>query len=361
MQITLSFDNFTELPYTSGTIQNISSQATVEICQDDTVNSGLILGPGEWFSWSDSTIYARSAWDYEPTAICAVVPFKKGGEGGGSEYILPVATNNILGGVKSSDEAGAIKVDALGKMTYNAPSSTPLSAPDWETNTAYPENALVEYNDNIYICLTAHTSGTFADDLANGKWKLVSMTLNAATSSELGGVKSNSADGGVTVDSDGKMTINLPKATSAELGGVKIGSGLSITDDGTLSATGGGGGGSWQQVTKLNVTAPIDVKIDIPYTDTFISPPVEVLKYVSGTTDVTVNEFTFNGGDGSRFEVDGVTASESPLVTFDGVVKPNHDVKYHFGSAVKMVNKYYAESAEIDLDAFKIVSEVSLV
>jgi hypothetical protein len=86
-----------------------------------------------------------------------------------------------------------------------------------------------------------------------------------------------------------------------------------------------------------------------------------VLKYVSGTTDVTVNEFTFNGGDGSRFEVDGVTASESPLVTFDGVVKPNHDVKYHFGSAVKMVNKYYAESAEIDLDAFKIVSEVSLV
>jgi hypothetical protein len=125
-------------------------------------------------------------------------------------------------------------------MTYNAPSSTPLSAPDWETNTAYPENALVEYNDNIYICLTAHTSGTFADDLANGKWKLVSMTLTAATPSELGGVKSNSVDGGVTVDSDGKMTINLPKATSSTLGGVKIGDGLSITADGTLSATGSG-------------------------------------------------------------------------------------------------------------------------
>jgi hypothetical protein len=173
-------------------------------------------------------------------ARCAVVPFKKGGEGGGSEYILPVATKTTLGGVKSSDEAGAIKVDSLGKMTYNAPASTPLSAPDWETNTAYPENALVEYGDNIYICLIAHTSGTFADDLANGKWKLVSMTLTAATSSELGGVKSNSADGGVTVDSDGKMTINLPKATSSTLGGVKIGDGLSVTADGTLSATGGG-------------------------------------------------------------------------------------------------------------------------
>lgn len=360
MQITLSFDSFTELPYTSGTVQNISSQATVEICQDDTANTGLILGPGEWFSWSNSTIYARSAWDYEPTAICAVVPFKKGGEGGGGEYILPVASKSTLGGVKSSDEAGAISVDGFGKMTYNAPSVEPISAPDWEAGTIYPANALVTYNDNVYLCLTAHTSGIFANDLANGKWKLVSMTLSVATSSKLGGVKSNSADGGVTVDSDGKMSINLPKATSAELGGVKIGSGLSITDDGTLSATGGGGGGSWQQVTKLNVTAPIDVKIDIPYTDTFILPPVEVLKYVSGTTDVTVNEFTFSGGDGSRFEVDGVIASESPLVTFDGVVKPNHDVKYPFGNAVKMVNKYYSESAEIDLDAFKIVSEVSL-
>jgi hypothetical protein len=208
MQITLSFDSFTELPYTSGTVQNISSQATVEICQDDTANTGLILGPGEWFSWSNSTVYARSAWDYEPVARCAVVPFKKGGEGGGSEYILPVATKTTLGGVKSSDEAGAIKVDSLGKMTYNAPASTPLSAPDWETNTAYPENALVEYNDNIYICLTAHTSGTFADDLANGKWKLVSMTLTAATSSELGGVKSSSAFGKISVNSDGTMSMN---------------------------------------------------------------------------------------------------------------------------------------------------------
>jgi microcystin-dependent protein len=141
-------------------------------------------------------------------ARCAVVPFKKGGEGGGSEYILPVATKTTLGGVKSSDEAGAIKVDSFGKMTYNAPSSTPLSAPDWETNTAYPENALVEYNDNIYICLIAHTSGTFVDDLANGKWKLVSMTLQTATSSTLGGVKSSSAFGKISVNSDGTMVMN---------------------------------------------------------------------------------------------------------------------------------------------------------
>ena len=35
----------------------------------------------------------------------------------------------------------------------------------------------------------------------------------------------------------------LPPATSETLGGVKIGSGLSVTEDGTISASGGGGGG----------------------------------------------------------------------------------------------------------------------
>lgn len=42
---------------------------------------------------------------------------------------------------------------------------------------------------------------------------------------------------------DAKLT-NLPIATSTSLGTVKVGSGLNITADGTLSATGGGGGGT---------------------------------------------------------------------------------------------------------------------
>ena len=42
---------------------------------------------------------------------------------------------------------------------------------------------------------------------------------------------------------DAKLT-NLPIATATSLGTVKVGSGLNITADGTLSATGGGGGGT---------------------------------------------------------------------------------------------------------------------
>lgn len=50
---------------------------------------------------------------------------------------------------------------------------------------------------------------------------------------------------GANFDSGGSggSSYVLPVATSGTLGGVKIGTGLSVTEDGTLSASGGGGGG----------------------------------------------------------------------------------------------------------------------
>jgi hypothetical protein len=152
MQITLSFDNFTELPYTSGTIQNISSQATVEICQDDTANTGLILGPGEWFSWSNSTIYARSAWDYEPTATCAVVPFKKGGEGGGE---LPIATKTTLGGVKIGD---GLSVKADGTLSATGGGT---SIDEWTAGNTYAAGDFVTHQNLLYKCTTANSDSSW--------------------------------------------------------------------------------------------------------------------------------------------------------------------------------------------------------
>ena len=70
---------------------------------------------------------------------------------------------------------------------------------------------------------------------------------------------------------------------------------------------------------------------------------------------------TFNIGDGSKFSINGVVASESSLVTFDGVVRPNHKIRYKFGEAIKMADKYYSESATVDLSAFKSVEGVAVV
>lgn len=65
--------------------------------------------------------------------------------------------------------ATSFATDALAIM---AGSWTPRG--DWVTATAYVASDVVEESSNIYVCLTAHTSGTFATDLAASKWMLFS-------------------------------------------------------------------------------------------------------------------------------------------------------------------------------------------
>ena len=70
----------------------------------------------------------------------------------------------------------------------------------------------------------------------------ITFTLNTATGSTLGGVKIGS---GLTVTGDGTISVapggyTLPAATGSILGGVKIGSGLTVAVDGTVSAIPGG-------------------------------------------------------------------------------------------------------------------------
>lgn len=222
-------DQWFAIPITGGTLQN-TGPVPVEISNAETDNTGLVLQPNEIYQWSDATIYARKAWGGVASGEITYVPFKKAaGGGGGSSYILPMAELNVLGGVKSSNTVGKVSVGSDGTMTYNAPDAQPLEAPEWEENTAYAVNALVEHNDDVYMCLVAHTSTSdFDADLAGGKWKLVGLALDVATTSVLGGVKADDSDGGVSVAADGKMSINLPTASTTVKGGVKVGTGLAM-------------------------------------------------------------------------------------------------------------------------------------
>jgi hypothetical protein len=43
---------------------------------------------------------------------------------------------------------------------------------EWQTGTVYAVGNNISNNGNNYLCLTAHTAGTFATDLAAGKWIL---------------------------------------------------------------------------------------------------------------------------------------------------------------------------------------------
>ena len=189
-------------------------------------------------------------------------------------------------------------------ITFNATKWQVISKDDgvtnWATNTTYKPYHLVMFDGNLYIAIQPHTSSAdFYTDLSANMWMQVS--------------------------------------------------------------GGSGGSGSWQQVTKLGVAAPLDVDITIPTTNTFNRPPVEVLKFTKGTQDVSTNALTFGVGDGSKFNVDGDLASNSQLVVFDGIAKPNHEIKYPFGATTQMTTGYYSESKTINLGDYKVVEEVTSV
>jgi len=44
---------------------------------------------------------------------------------------------------------------------------------EWTTSTSYSVNDCVEHDGSGYVCISAHTSGTFATDLSNNKWELL--------------------------------------------------------------------------------------------------------------------------------------------------------------------------------------------
>lgn len=80
----------------------------------------------------------------------------------------------------------------------------------------------------------------------------------------------------------------LVPATTTTLGGIKVGSNLTITDDGTLSATGGGGGGG--TTPDITVTASVDA--------TSGTPNVTVTK--TGTLDNPSFDLAFTGIVGAQ-------------------------------------------------------------
>lgn len=76
------------------------------------------------------------------------------------------------------------------------------------------------------------------------------------------------AGSGITIDADNIISatggvVDLPIASSTTLGGIKVGENLTISEDGTLSATGGGGGGvTYTAEAPLSISADNVISID---------------------------------------------------------------------------------------------------
>lgn len=124
-----------------------------------------------------------------------------------SKYSLPAATASSLGGVK------------VGSGLSVTPDGT-LSTTGGSTGGITQEEA-----DARYLKLTG---GTMSGSINMGGSTITGLPAPSAPSDAV--TKEY-------VDENGSYT--LPAATASTLGGVKVGSGLSVTTDGTLSATGG--------------------------------------------------------------------------------------------------------------------------
>ena len=212
---------------------------------------------------------------------------------------------------------------------------------DWESSKSYSIGDLVIYNNSIYKCISNNSDIAFT----SSNWNLI-------------------GDSGVTnwesnktylvndlVMYESELYICIKNNTSTTNFEDDIDNWLKI-----ISAS----SGVYKQVNKLDVKAPQSIEIAINKTNTFALPPVEVLKLDTGETDVTQNQFDFSAGDGSKFEIDGIVAKNSPYIIFDGMARPNHEYGYALGTATKMVNGYYLESEEIDFSKFKVIDGVSL-
>lgn len=87
------------------------------------------------------------------------------------------ATIDRLAQVQRSDGALAnaiVTPDGLSAASLALMAGTGVPRGAWLTLTAYIVKDLVAQNGLTYICVTAHTSGVFATDLAAGKWLLLS-------------------------------------------------------------------------------------------------------------------------------------------------------------------------------------------
>ena len=146
--------------------------------------------------------------------------------GGGSGYILPIATAEKLGGVKigarlSIDSLGVLSADTVQTYTLTAATSDSLGG------------VFVESDENISRTIQKYFPTVSADEIAP-----VLTSLPVATNESLGGIIVGE---GLTISENGILsaeaqTFTLTPATADSLGGIKVGDGLSITGSGVLTA-----------------------------------------------------------------------------------------------------------------------------
>ena len=125
--------------------------------------SPLMVGRSDLEQYSACLNKSRNCW---------IRPYGVASRMAGTEYITTTkAECRFIKFVFSATDSYMIEVGAgYFRFMNNGAVVTKTSADAWITSTAYVKGDYVEESSTIYYCLEAHTSGTFATDLAANKW-----------------------------------------------------------------------------------------------------------------------------------------------------------------------------------------------
>lgn len=258
---------------------------------------------------------------------------------------------------------------------------------EWEVVTKYKENTIVLKDNCLYRCLEAHTSsGDFANDIA--KWKICScnpvdwakktyyplgivvikdnglyVCMEAHTSTALFDTsKFAFVDTSALVRDWATKTYYkeheivlhegvLYRAEASHIAGVDFQQDLT-TNAYWLEISLGGSSNSYRQIDAIEVVAPKQYNVAIPYTDTFLLPPVEALKFKSGGSSLTKTICDFNASDSNDFE-------KNDLVKFDGTLAPKTNFDYSMGTPSVIGTNNIQVSEWIDFNDFKKLEAIN--
>ena len=161
-----------------------------------------------------------------------------------SGYTLPVATNGTLGGVMVGAGLAITSSGVLSTTVQSIPvaSATILGGIKIGSGLAIDSStgiASVDLPTASSTILGGVKVGSGLSIDSSGVLSTSASAISIASPTSLGGIKNGTS---ISVDQTTGVT-NIVPATSSQIGGVIIGSGLAITANGVLSATGGGGGG----------------------------------------------------------------------------------------------------------------------
>lgn len=187
---------------------------------------------------------------------------------GGGGYVLPTASATTLGGIKvgsnlNIDANGVLSVAGVGTVTSVGITSSDLTV----------SNSPVTSSGNITVNLNTVAptkGGTGLTSYAKGD------IIYSSAANSLAKLSIGSTGQVLTVDATGVPVwasggggggYVLPPATTSVLGGIKVGSGLAITSDGTLSATGGGSVPGTNQQLIFNNSGALAGTSKIAYND----------------------------------------------------------------------------------------------